>query len=235
MPNTGLPNRVSPISVPHAGMPQMKDLVPSIGSSTQTYSASGCSLPYSSPMMPCAGGAPPRGLGGRVRRRDRVEAADRALVVDAQRSAEERQDHFTGFRRQLLDEASEIDRRHGTCSCAASPTIEAGTGRQPGSARSPDAQIARRASLAMAGPGSASRKLWPFCIAGAPTHGAAGIGSCLLCGAMAYCCSAATRSFRVPAALLGRFLPRLGALAPASGPFFTRVFRRRPIRGLLAG
>src|SRR5713101_3404098 len=29
---------------------------------------------------------------------------------------------------------------------------------------------------------------------------------------------------RVPAALLGRFLPRLGPLAPASGPFFADVF-----------
>ena len=54
-----------------------------------------------------------RGLGGAIRRRDRIEAADRALVVDAQRGAEERQDHFAGFRRQLLDEASEIDCRHG--------------------------------------------------------------------------------------------------------------------------
>src|SRR5262245_51256929 len=36
-------------------MPEMKDLVPSIGSSTQTYSASVRSLPYSSPTMPCSG------------------------------------------------------------------------------------------------------------------------------------------------------------------------------------
>src|SRR3979411_254513 len=33
----------------------MKDLVPSIGSSTQTYSASSRSLPNSSPTMPCWG------------------------------------------------------------------------------------------------------------------------------------------------------------------------------------
>ncbi len=52
MPNTGSPNRISPISVPQASMPAMNDLVPSIGSSTQTYSASLRSLPYSSPMMP---------------------------------------------------------------------------------------------------------------------------------------------------------------------------------------
>ena len=54
-PNTGSPNRVSAISVPQAGMPAMKDLVPSIGSSTQTYSASGRSLPNSSPITPWAG------------------------------------------------------------------------------------------------------------------------------------------------------------------------------------
>ncbi len=40
MPNTGSPNRVSAISVPQAGIPAMNDFVPSIGSSTQTYSAS---------------------------------------------------------------------------------------------------------------------------------------------------------------------------------------------------
>ena len=52
MPNTGSPKRINPISVPQATMPVMKDLVPSIGSSTQTYSASVRSLPYSSPTMP---------------------------------------------------------------------------------------------------------------------------------------------------------------------------------------
>ena len=55
MPNTGSPNRVSAISVPQAGIPAMKDLVPSIGSSTQTYSASGRSEPNSSPTTPCSG------------------------------------------------------------------------------------------------------------------------------------------------------------------------------------
>ena len=55
MPNTGSPKRISPISVPQAGMPEMNDLVPSIGSSTQTYSASVRSAPYSSPRMPWSG------------------------------------------------------------------------------------------------------------------------------------------------------------------------------------
>ena len=55
MPNTGSPNRVSAISVPQAGMPAMKDLVPSIGSSTQTYSASARSAPNSSPITPWSG------------------------------------------------------------------------------------------------------------------------------------------------------------------------------------
>src|SRR5437660_66725 len=52
---------------------------------------------------------------------------------------------------------------------------------------------------------------------------------CLLCVAVAYCCSAVTRLRRVPAALLGRFLPRLGPLAPASGPF---SFSQEPPRSL---
>jgi len=40
---------------------------------------------------------------------------------------------------------------------------------------------------------------------------------CVLCAAVAYCCGAI--ALRVIAALLGRFLPRLGPLAFASGPF----------------
>ena len=61
-------------------MPQMKDLVPSIGSSTQTYSASGRSAPNSSPMMPCSGKVclikrAHRRFGGAVGGRDRIEAA----------------------------------------------------------------------------------------------------------------------------------------------------------------
>src|SRR3954471_14792753 len=55
MPNTAAPLRVSAISEPHAGMPVMNDFVPSIGSSTQTYSASVFSSPYSSPTIPCSG------------------------------------------------------------------------------------------------------------------------------------------------------------------------------------
>src|SRR3954453_10208401 len=41
---------------------------------------------------------------------------------------------------------------------------------------------------------------------------------CLLCSAAAYCCGAVGP--RPIAALLGRFLPRLGPLVHLSGPFF---------------
>ena len=41
--------------MPKVGSPEMKALVPSMGSSTQTYSASGRSAPYSSPTMPSCG------------------------------------------------------------------------------------------------------------------------------------------------------------------------------------
>src|SRR5277367_6940013 len=44
-----------PINVPQVGKPEMKLFVPSMGSRTQTYSASGRSAPYSSPITPCAG------------------------------------------------------------------------------------------------------------------------------------------------------------------------------------
>ena len=52
MPRIGRPFLASAISVPNSGTPLIKDLVPSIGSSTQTNSASSRSRPYSSPMMP---------------------------------------------------------------------------------------------------------------------------------------------------------------------------------------
>src|SRR3984957_15350529 len=50
---------MSPINVPQVGSPETKLLVPSIGSSTQTYSASGRSCPYSSPIIPWAGNVCP--------------------------------------------------------------------------------------------------------------------------------------------------------------------------------
>src|SRR4030095_2663127 len=45
---------------------------------------------------------------------------------------------------------------------------------------------------------------------------------CLLCSAAAYCCGAVGP--RPIAALLGRFLPRLGPLVHSSGPFFLGEF-----------
>src|SRR4029450_8071371 len=45
---------------------------------------------------------------------------------------------------------------------------------------------------------------------------------CLLCSAAAYCCGAVGP--RPIAALLGRFLPRLGPLVHSSGPFFLSEF-----------
>ena len=55
MPRTGRPLWASAINVPNSGTPLIKDLVPSIGSSTQTSSASSRTRPYSSPIIPCAG------------------------------------------------------------------------------------------------------------------------------------------------------------------------------------
>src|ERR1700730_4776302 len=49
-------------------------------------------------------------------------------------------------------------------------------------------------------------------------HGKRVKSSCTLCSAVAYCCGAVAPC--AIAALLGRFLPRLGPLANASGPFF---------------
>src|SRR5947209_13150197 len=49
-------------------------------------------------------------------------------------------------------------------------------------------------------------------------HGKTAEGTCTLCSAVAYCCGAVAP--RAIAALLGRFLPRLGPLVHSSGPFF---------------
>ena len=116
-------------------MPEMKDLVPSIGSSTQTYSASVRSAPYSSPMMPWSG----KFL--RISARMAFSAArsaavtgskpPRLLVLDRQRGAEERQDGIAGGGGELIDEAAEVDGRHA----ASAASHFRGVGRD---ARQPD-------------------------------------------------------------------------------------------------
>src|SRR5205807_6811807 len=72
IPRIGRRSRVSAISVPNSGTPLMKDLVPSIGSRTQTNGASSRSRPNSSPMMPCSG---------------KRAAISRRIAVSAARSA----------------------------------------------------------------------------------------------------------------------------------------------------
>lgn len=54
-PRTGSPFFISAISVPNSGTALIKDFVPSIGSSTQTYSAPSPEFPYSSPIIPWSG------------------------------------------------------------------------------------------------------------------------------------------------------------------------------------
>ena len=97
-------------------MPAMKDLVPSIGSSTQTYSASVRSLPNSSPTMPCSGKLRRSACASRFRRRGRRRSPDRrsaaALVLDAERGAEERQDGVAGHGREPVDKGCKINGRH---------------------------------------------------------------------------------------------------------------------------
>src|SRR5882757_1310436 len=52
--------------------------------------------------------------------------------------------------------------------------------------------------------------------------------SCVLCSAVAYCCGAVAPC--AIAALLGRFLPRLGPLVHSSGPFFFWAVRHSGMR-----
>ena len=138
MPNTGVPLCSSAISVPQIGKPAMKDLVPSIGSSTQTYSASSRSLPNSSPTMPCWGkfALISRRITASAARSASVTGSKSlaALVVDAERGAEERQDGFAGGGGEPADEGGEIDDRHGcsfersedvACPCLAQSGVRA--------------------------------------------------------------------------------------------------------------
>ncbi len=130
MPKAGRPWCSSAISVPQTGKPPMNALVPSIGSSTQTYSASARSSPNSSPTIPCWGKFV------EISRRIAASAARSAsvtgsnsraglLVLDAERRAEEGQDGLAGNRGELFDEGREIDHRHGgflqACRCRLSP------------------------------------------------------------------------------------------------------------------
>ena len=117
MPKTGSPTRVSAINVPQAGMPVMKDLVPSIGSSTQTVFGIGTLVAELLADDAVIGKAPAdqgahRGFGGVIGGGHRIEAAGAALVLDAERGAEERQDGFAGDRRQPFDEGRKINGRH---------------------------------------------------------------------------------------------------------------------------
>ena len=109
MPKTGSPNRISAISVPQAGMPEMKDLVPSIGSSTQTYSASVRSAPNSSPTMPWCGEllADERAHACSAARSAAVTGSNPpAFCSRRQRGAEERQDRLARDGGELVDEAA---------------------------------------------------------------------------------------------------------------------------------
>src|SRR5262245_62693224 len=53
-----------------------------------------------------------RGFGGMIGGGHGVEAAVPALILDAERGAEERQDDLAGDRCQLVHESREVDRRH---------------------------------------------------------------------------------------------------------------------------
>src|SRR5258708_3302243 len=105
MPRIGRPACINAINVPNSGTPLMKDLVPSIGSSTQTNSASSRSRPYSSPKMPWSGN---RAL------------MSRRIAASAARSAA-----VTGLRSGLSSTAREV-RKYGRITApAASASSEA--------------------------------------------------------------------------------------------------------------
>ena len=110
-------------------MPQMKDLVPSIGSSTQTYSASGIVGAEFLADHAMLGKRPldqraHRRFGGAVGGGHRIEAAGAALVFEAEtfgaeRAAEKRPDGLARNGGELVHECREVDRRHAAPSAVA--------------------------------------------------------------------------------------------------------------------
>ena len=188
----------------------MKALVPSMGSSTHTYSAFERMAPNSSPMMPWPGNC------ASIIRRIATSAARSASVTGSNlpplplslrcRNAlrEERQDRLAGRIAELLDEGCEINGRHGRFSRKVAPGL-------------PRARAHRNdaGSRGHAFHTSSHRAQY------VTTDPEVETGACFLCGARAHYCGAATGCCRH--ALLGRFLPRLGPLADiVSGPLSCR-------------
>jgi len=93
--------------VPQVGTPQMKLLVPSIGSDIAELFADDAVI-AESPRDHMAH----RGFCRAVGFRHRVERAAAALILRPQRGAEERQKRAAGNLREFIDESGEIDSGH---------------------------------------------------------------------------------------------------------------------------
>ena len=101
----------------------MNDLVPSIGSSTQTILGIGSlrAVFLAEDAVIWEGSADQRahrGLRGAVGRGDRIEIGAAALVLDAERGSEERQDGVAGRGRKLVDKSGKINGSHAPDVCA---------------------------------------------------------------------------------------------------------------------
>jgi hypothetical protein len=95
-------------------MPQMNDLVPSIGVGVLAaeFLADDAVVGEGLADQP-----PHRGFRRAVGGGDRIEAAALGLVFDPERRAEEWQDGFPGNRGEPVDEGREIDGGHAKISC----------------------------------------------------------------------------------------------------------------------
>ena len=98
-------------------MPEMKDLVPSIGIEHPDEFGIGplgaeflADDAVGRELLPDHG--PHGGFGGAVGGRHRIEGAAAALVLDPERGAEERADRVPRDGREFVDEGPEIDRAH---------------------------------------------------------------------------------------------------------------------------
>ena len=104
MPKPALPWRVSPISVPQSGRPDMKARVPSIGSSTQNIVGIAIlRTEFLTRLMPCAGKCsldqmPHGGLPGTIGFGHGIEIRAQRLVAHGEGGAEERQDRPSRMR-----------------------------------------------------------------------------------------------------------------------------------------
>src|SRR5665213_1296365 len=165
-------------------------------------------------------------LGSSVGRGYRIEAAG-FLIVDRQRRAEERQDGFARYTRELIDEACEIDGRHAALPCFA-PTYRRAVAAATAPVLRPCCQRLRFSAALHGGNGRQFRmdkfKVLILGLSYAPKAWDMGLQALIFVRCGVFYCNAVARAI---VALLGVSSLDLGR-SHVERPLFL-LFRRRPI------